>query len=53
MFYMISYEQAIRLNPNFAPAYFGKGNALNNLGESGEAKQAYKKAHQLGYTGKE
>jgi Flp pilus assembly protein TadD len=44
-------KQAIGFNPNFAPAYFGKGNALNNLGKSGEARQAYKKARQLGYSG--
>jgi len=44
-------KQAIRLDPNFANAYHNKGLALDNLGKSREAKQAYDKARQLGYTG--
>jgi tetratricopeptide (TPR) repeat protein len=48
---LVAYEQAIRLDPNDALAYIGKGLALDNLGQSREAKQAYDKARQLGYTG--
>jgi serine/threonine protein kinase len=48
---LIAYEQAIRLDPNDDVAYNNKGAALNNLGKSGEAEQAYEKAHQLGFTG--
>jgi serine/threonine protein kinase len=48
---LAAYEQAIRLDPNFAAAYNGKGNVLTNLGKSREAEQAYEKARQLGYTG--
>jgi tetratricopeptide (TPR) repeat protein len=46
-------EQAIRLNPNHSHAYYSKGFTLNKLGESREAEQAYEKARQPGYTGKE
>jgi tetratricopeptide (TPR) repeat protein len=46
-----AYEQAIRLDPNYASAYHNKGVALDKLGKSREAKQAYDKARQLGYTG--
>ena len=48
---LAAYEQAIRLDPNYASAYHNKGVALDNLGKSREAKQAYDKARQLGYTG--
>ncbi len=48
---LAAYEQAIRLDPNYAFAYYGKGLALDKLGQSKEARQAYDKARQLGYTG--
>jgi tetratricopeptide (TPR) repeat protein len=48
---LAAYEQAIRLDPNFAIAYYGKGATLDKLGKSREAKQAHDKARQLGYTG--
>ena len=46
---LAAYEQAIRLDPNYAPAYYGKGLTLDKLRQSKEAKQAYDKARQLGY----
>jgi serine/threonine protein kinase len=46
-----TFVQAIRIDPNYAAAYNNKGNALKKLGESRAAKQAYKEARQLGYTG--
>jgi tetratricopeptide (TPR) repeat protein len=44
---LAAYEQAIRLDPNDADAYNGKGIALRNLNRHEEAKQALEKAHQL------
>ena len=46
---LATYEQAIRLDPNFAFAYNGKGNALYNLKRHEEAKLAFEKASQLGF----
>lgn len=52
------YEQAIRLNPNFALAYYGKGTTLNNLKRYEEALMAFEQAIRLdpnfaaAYTGK-
>jgi Flp pilus assembly protein TadD len=43
--------ETILLDPNYADAYYDKGRALDNLGKSREARQAYEKARQLGYTG--
>ena len=48
---IVAFEQAIRLDPDNASAYFGKGTALNNLGKSREAERAYEKARQLGNIG--
>ena len=48
---LAAYEQAIRLDPNYALAYNNKGLILDKLGRSREAKLAYDKARQLGYTG--
>jgi tetratricopeptide (TPR) repeat protein len=48
---LAAYEQAIRLDPNFAVAYHNKGVALDNLRRSKEAQQCYEKARQLGYNG--
>ena len=47
---LAAYEQAIRFDPNYAFAYHNKGLALDKLGKSSEAKLAYDKARQLGYT---
>ncbi len=44
---LAAYDQAIRLGPNVADAYSGKGIALTGLGRQKEAKQAYEKAQQL------
>jgi len=46
-----AYDQAIRLDPNYALAYYNKGCALDNLGRSKEARYCYEKARQLGYKG--
>src|SRR6266487_1009742 len=48
---LAAYEQAIRLDPNYAYAYHGKGLALDKLRRSKEAQQCYEKARQLGYNG--
>ncbi|HEY6284533.1 MAG TPA: protein kinase [Ktedonobacteraceae bacterium] len=48
---LVAFEQAIRLDPNYANAYHDKGVVLDHLGKRREAKQAYEKASQLGYTG--
>src|SRR5258708_11163723 len=37
---LVAYEQAIRLDPNYAPAYNNKGLALEALGKNKEAQQA-------------
>jgi Flp pilus assembly protein TadD len=42
-----AFDQAIRLNPNDATFYYGKGIALNDLNRYEEAKQVFEKAHQL------
>jgi tetratricopeptide (TPR) repeat protein len=46
-----AYDQAIRLDPNYALAYNNKGLALEVLKKSEEARQAFEKAKQLGYKG--
>jgi len=48
---LAAYDQAIRLDPNYALAYYGKGVALEALRRKSEAQQAYEKARQLGYSG--
>jgi len=47
---LAAYEQAIRLDPNDAIAYHSKGEVLELLGRSREAKQACKQARRLGYS---
>ncbi len=44
---LAAYEQAIRLDPNYAPAYKGKGNALHDLKRYQEALVAYEQAIHL------
>ncbi len=44
-----AYDQAIRLNPNDASAYFGKNLALRLLGRTAEAERALAKVRELGY----
>ena len=48
---LAAYEQAIRIDPNYAAAYNNKGIALNQLNRKEEAQRAYEKARQLGYSG--
>ncbi len=43
----MAYEQAIRLDPNYAVAYYNKGNALNDLKRNEEAIVAYEQAIRL------
>jgi tetratricopeptide (TPR) repeat protein len=45
---LAAYEQAIRLDPNFALAHNNKGLALEALGKIQEAQQAYERARHLG-----
>src|SRR5260221_610946 len=44
---LAAYEQAIRLDPNYTYAYYGKGFVLNELKRYKEAEQAFEKARQL------
>ncbi len=46
---LAAYEQALRLDPNFAFAYYNKGVTLERLGRKREAQQAYERARQHGY----
>jgi tetratricopeptide (TPR) repeat protein len=46
---LAAFEQALRLDPNFTIAWHNKGNALDHLGKSREARQAYDRANQLGF----
>jgi tetratricopeptide (TPR) repeat protein len=39
-----AYKQAIKFNPNYAPAYHNLGISYNKLGLSKEALEAYKRA---------
>jgi tetratricopeptide (TPR) repeat protein len=48
-----AFEQAIHLDPNFAPTYNGKGLALTALGKKIESQKAYEKARQLGDSSKQ
>ncbi|HEY6286351.1 MAG TPA: serine/threonine-protein kinase [Ktedonobacteraceae bacterium] len=41
---LVAYEQAIRLDPNLAPAYYNKGVTLANLNRYDEALVAYERA---------
>ena len=45
-----AYEGAIKLNPESAPAWYNKGNALESLGRTTEANAAFAKAKELGYS---
>jgi len=45
-----AYDQAIRLDPNDAYGYYGKGSTLEQLGKKQEAQQVYSKARQLDHS---
>jgi tetratricopeptide (TPR) repeat protein len=44
-------NEAIRLDPNFARAYFNRGLAFREQGNYKRAQADFNKAEQLGYTG--
>jgi len=44
-----AYEKATQLRPNKGLYWFNKGDALKELGRTGEAEAAYAKASELGY----
>ena len=46
-----AYEAALRLNPNKALPYYGKGVALERLKRKSEAQLAFDTAKELGYKG--
>jgi tetratricopeptide (TPR) repeat protein len=46
-----AYDEAIKLVPDYADAYYNKGLALRALGRISEADAAFAKANELGYTG--
>jgi len=45
-----AYDEAIRLDPEFAYPWFSKGVVLEYLGKVAEANEAYAKAEELGYS---
>ena len=42
-----SYREAIRLDPNYAPAYYGLGNILQKQGKHQVVDEAFKTAFRL------
>ena len=44
---ILSYEQAITIDPSDADAWNSKGNSLNSLGKSDEAKKCFEKSKEL------
>ena len=47
------YGTAIRMNPEYARAYYNRGLAYRNVGKQSKAQADFDKAKQLGYTGPE
>ena len=45
-----AYNKAIEINPQYAKAWYNKGNALDELGKHEESLKALDKAKELGYT---
>ena len=45
------YNEAIRLDPKAAGAYYGRGFAHQQKGEQAKADEDFAKAKKLGYTG--
>ena len=43
------YDEAIRLDPNYAKAYYGRGLAYEEIGEEAKAAADFAKAKQLGF----
>lgn len=48
---LLAYDEALELNPRYAGVWYYKGLALNALGRSSEANDAFDKAKTLGYNG--
>ena len=46
---VIAYTEAIRLDPNYALAYYNRGVAYQNIGEKDKADADFAKAKELGY----
>lgn len=44
---LVAYEQALRLNPNYALAHHNRGIVLRKMGRLKEAEQAFQKAQDL------
>ena len=47
----MAYEQVIKLDPNYAFAYFNKGVILEKLNRKNEAHRVWELAKQLGWSG--
>jgi len=45
-----SYDHAISIDPSDADAWNSKGNSLNSMGKSNDAKKCYDKSKELGYS---
>ena len=43
-----AYDEAIRLDPNYAKAWYNKGAILKALGKTTDANEAFAKARELG-----
>ena len=43
-----AFDEAIRLNPNYADVWYNKGIALEGLGRTTEAEAAFARARELG-----
>jgi tetratricopeptide (TPR) repeat protein len=46
---IIAYDRALELEPDYAYAHYGKGNAHQLLGHSKESEEAFEKARYFGY----
>ena len=45
------YDSAIQINPNFAEAYYNRGNSYKAIGDNARAQADFKRAKELGFNG--
>jgi Flp pilus assembly protein TadD len=46
---ILDYSEAIRLNPSYAQAYWGRGSCYRKQGDKAKAEQDFAQAKKLGY----